>query len=88
MYSLLGLYSPQRATYDLSLPAGALARPYTQDFGVPFNSDDPNVGSITYGNEVTISDVRVDIGEVSVFLARERRACGGYFRLSHADAGG
>lgn len=69
VYSLLGLYSPQRTTYDLSLPTGTLARPYTQDFGVPFTSDDPNLGSITYGNEVTISDVRVDIGEVTVFLA-------------------
>ncbi|MCB8948020.1 MAG: hypothetical protein H6653_08390 [Ardenticatenaceae bacterium] len=69
VYSLLGLYSPQRKTYDLALPPNALARPYSQDFGAPFNTDNADIGSITYGNEVIISDVRVDIGEVSVFLA-------------------
>ncbi|GJM43050.1 MAG: hypothetical protein DHS20C20_33320 [Ardenticatenaceae bacterium] len=69
VYSLLGLYSPSRRTYDLMLPENALARPYSQDFGAPFNSDDANIGAITYGNEVTISDVRVDIGDMSVFLA-------------------
>ncbi|MCB8977850.1 MAG: hypothetical protein H6657_10540 [Ardenticatenaceae bacterium] len=73
VYSLLGLYSPQRKNYDLTLPAGTLARPYTQDFGVPFNSDEPDIGSITYGNDVTISDVRVDIGQVTVFLAESAR---------------
>lgn len=69
VYSLLGLYSPQRKTYNFNLPAGALARPFTQDYGRPFNNE-PNIGAISYGNEVTISDVRVDIGEVSVFLAQ------------------
>ena len=59
VYSLLGLYSPQRDTYSVNLPANALARPYTQDFGgAPFNNDDPNIGAITYGNEVKISDIR------------------------------
>ena len=69
VYSLLGLYSPQRRTYNLVLPQNALARPYTQEFGVPFSTNEPDIGAVTYGNEVTISDVRVDIGEVSVFLA-------------------
>ncbi len=69
VFSLLGLYSPQRKTYNLVLPQHALARPYSQEFGVSFNRDDPDVGAVTYGNQVTISDVRVDIGEVSVFLA-------------------
>ena len=73
VYSLLGLYSPQRKNYDLTLPAGTLARPYTQDFGVSFGSDEPDIGSITYGNDVTISDVRVDIGQVTVFLAESAR---------------
>jgi hypothetical protein len=70
VYSLLGLYSPQRNNYDMTLPAGALVRPFTQSYGGPFNSNNPNIGAISYGNEVTISDVRVDIGEVSVFLAQ------------------
>lgn len=69
VYSLLGLYSPQRKTYDLVLPQNTLAQPYSQQFGAPFNTDKPHVGAVTYGNEVTISDVRVDISEVSVFLA-------------------
>jgi hypothetical protein len=70
VYSLLGLYSPQRRTYNMNLPAGALARPYEENFGAPFNNDNSDIGSITYGNEVTISDVRADIGEVVVFLAQ------------------
>ncbi|WP_420645680.1 DUF7408 domain-containing protein [Candidatus Leptofilum sp.] len=69
VYSLLGLYSPTRRTYDLVLPQNALARPFSQNFGAPFNNDEADIGAITYGNEVTISDVRVDIGDVSVFLA-------------------
>lgn len=67
VYSLLGLYSPQRKTYDLVLPQNALARPYMQNQGVPFNTDEANIGAITYGNATTISDVRVDIGDISVF---------------------
>ncbi|MCP4416552.1 MAG: hypothetical protein GY805_08015, partial [Chloroflexi bacterium] len=70
VYSLLGLYSPQRNTYDLILPAGTLARPYSQDYGSPFNNNAPNIEAISYGNEVIISDVRVDIGDVSVFMAQ------------------
>lgn len=69
VYSLLGLYSPQRTTYDLVLPQNSLVRPYSQDFGAPFSTDEANLGAITYGNETTISDVRVDIGDISVFLA-------------------
>lgn len=70
VYSLLGLYSPQRKTYDINLPQGALVQPYRENFGAPFNSNNDDIGSITYGNEVTISDVRADIGEVVVFLAQ------------------
>ncbi|WP_420629607.1 DUF7408 domain-containing protein [Candidatus Leptofilum sp.] len=69
VYSLLGLYSPSRKTYDLVLPQNSLARPYNQNFGSPFSSNEADIGAVTYSNEVTISDVRVDIGEVSVFLA-------------------
>ena len=69
VYSLLGLYSPQRKTYNLVLPQNALALPYSQNFGNPFNNDEANIGAVTFGNEVTISDIRVDIGEVSTFLA-------------------
>ena len=73
VYSLLGLYSPQRKTYNLVLPQNALAQPYDQNLGAPFSTDQPNVGAVTYGNEVVISDVRVDISDVSVFLAESAR---------------
>lgn len=69
VYSLLGLYSPTRQSYDLVLPQNALARPYSQDFGAPFNSGEADIGAITYGNETTVSDIKVDISEISVFLA-------------------
>lgn len=73
VYSLLGLYSPQRKTYNMTLPQGALARPYRENFGAPFNNDNADIGSITYGNEVTLSDVRADIGEVVVLLAQSNQ---------------
>ncbi len=73
VYSLLGLYSPQRRTYHINLPQGALARPYQENFGAPFNTNEADIGSITYGNDVTISNVRADIGEVVVFLAQSNQ---------------
>ncbi|MCA9872246.1 MAG: hypothetical protein KC441_01270, partial [Anaerolineales bacterium] len=62
--SLLGLYSPRRQTYSLNLPATTAARPLLNGY-----SDSPNVGAITRGSDLTLTDVRVDVSDVAPFLA-------------------
>lgn len=69
--SLLGLYSPRRASYDLVLPADTLARPFEQNFGGVEGSG--NLEAIAFGNELTLQNIRVDISQVSTFVAQAVR---------------
>ncbi len=62
--SFIGLYSPKRANYDLVVPNGSLIRPFTVEFGPGGNS---NFDSISYSNDVTVKNVRVDISDVETF---------------------
>jgi hypothetical protein len=61
--SILGLYSPRRHTYDIVLPASAMARPLTGGFG-----DAPTVEAITRGSNLTLTNVRVDVSGIESFL--------------------
>lgn len=61
--SILGLYSPRRHTYDVILPASAMARPLTSGFG-----DAPTVEAITRGSNLTLTNVRVDVSGIESFL--------------------
>ncbi len=61
--SILGLYSPRRNTYDIVLPASAMARPLTNGFG-----DAPTVQAITRGSNLTLTNVRVDVSGIESFL--------------------
>lgn len=69
--SLLGLYSPRRASYDLVLADGALARPFSNQFSG--FSDGPTLDAITFGSAVTLSGVRVDVSDVATFQAQAVR---------------
>ncbi|MBK8985376.1 MAG: hypothetical protein IPM39_04735 [Chloroflexi bacterium] len=64
VHSVLGLYSPRRGSYDVVLPAGAMARPLLTGFG-----EATNVGAIVRGSEVILRDVRVDVSDVESFAA-------------------
>lgn len=65
--SLFGLYSPRRSSYEVSFPDHSLARPFGQDLlSPPVNS---MVNSGSGGEKVTLSDVRVDVGDVETFVA-------------------
>jgi hypothetical protein len=66
--SLLGLYSPNRRAYDLVLPAETMGRPLTGSFGGGSYS-----GPISRGSEVTLHDVRVDVGSVQSFVVDSLR---------------
>ncbi|UCG23804.1 MAG: hypothetical protein JSW55_16965 [Chloroflexota bacterium] len=65
--TLIGLYSPRRATYDLALPTEAIPRPFEQNFGAL--SGPGHIGAIERAGEVTVSDIRVDIGGVETLVA-------------------
>ncbi len=66
--SLIGLYSPNRSTYDLVLPSSAVIRPFEENYGTL--SGGGNVGAISLSNEVTVQDVRVDISGVETFMVQ------------------
>ncbi len=71
VYSLVGLYSPRRSTYDVIFPADTLARPFDEIFGSFGNGQ--NAESITYSNEHFIDGVRVDVSDVETFSAQTNR---------------
>lgn len=65
VHTILGLYSPRRATYNLSVPANTLLQPFEQSF-----SDSSGVGNleaVSYGAETTAEDVLVDVSGTAVF---------------------
>ncbi len=65
--TLIGLYSPRRDTYDLTLPAETLLRPFDNQAGDL--SGGGNVDAIERAQEVTARDVRVDVSDVQTLIA-------------------
>jgi hypothetical protein len=65
--SLIGLYSPNRATYDLALPVEAVGRPFQR--GSSGISGGGNMASVERNNSVTMRQVRVDVSAVEAFVA-------------------
>ncbi|GAB4271395.1 MAG: hypothetical protein Kow0080_16780 [Candidatus Promineifilaceae bacterium] len=62
--TLLGVYSPRRARYDLQLPENVAIRPFSPDVGNNVHMD-----SIIRSNSVSLHNVQIDIGEVATFIA-------------------
>lgn len=89
VYSLVGLYSPRRSTYDVVFPADTLARPFS-DFRGSFNPN-LNVEAITFSTNNTVDGVRVDVSEVQTLSAQTNRPAlaiageGSYVRESTAN---
>ena len=69
VHSLVGLFSPQRATRDLRFGNGALARPFGSDFGADF-AGNGRINAIRYTNDVTITGIRLDTAETQTFMAQ------------------
>ncbi|RMG95344.1 MAG: hypothetical protein D6706_12165 [Chloroflexi bacterium] len=65
--SIIGLYSPQRHTYDLTLPPNSLIRPFDYNFGTTISGG--NIRDIQYSNNIIVNDIRTDISEIKTFLA-------------------
>ncbi|MFW6070507.1 MAG: DUF7408 domain-containing protein, partial [bacterium] len=65
--SLLGVYSPRRATYDVSLPESVLVRPFERNYGQLTGSG--NQAAISRGSQTTLEDLRVDVSGVETYVA-------------------
>jgi len=65
--SLLGVYSPRRATYDVVLPEDVLIRPFDRDYGGMAGSG--NLRAVSRGSGVVLDDVRVDVSGLETFVA-------------------
>lgn len=65
--SLLGLYSPRRATYDVTVSGDALVRPFDRTSGRLAGSGSQR--AITQGSDVTLTGVRVDVSGMETYVA-------------------
>ncbi len=65
--TLLGIYSPRRAVYDVQLPADSLVRPFSRNFGEISGSGSEE--AISQGANVTLQDVRVDVSGIETYVA-------------------
>ncbi len=72
IYSLVGLYSPRRSTYDLIFPSDTLVKPLANVFTSPTGAD-PNATAITYAAEHSVDGVRVDVSDIETFTAQTAR---------------
>jgi hypothetical protein len=65
--ALVGVWSPRRATYDVSVGPDFLAQPLPSDYygglGQPIFA-----ATVEQGEEIVLRDVRVDVGSVQPFL--------------------
>ena len=64
--SVVGLYSPRRGRYDLSLAYDTTAVPFGQGFGAVAGGG--NIAAIARAGDLALRDVRADTGEVVAFL--------------------
>ncbi|MCA9969924.1 MAG: hypothetical protein KC425_06905, partial [Anaerolineales bacterium] len=64
--TLLGLYSPRRSRYDLTLPGDALARPFERTYGAIGGAG--HIDQVTRGGDLVIENVRVDVSAVETFI--------------------
>jgi hypothetical protein len=66
--SLIGLYSPQRDTYNVILPATSMARPFDRSFGGSL-SGGGSLEAVQRDGDLTLSEVRVDVSDIETFVA-------------------
>jgi hypothetical protein len=65
--TLLGLYSPGRSTYDLTLPGSVAIRPFDDNFNTL--SGGGNIAAIERNGQVKVQDIRVDVGDIQPLVA-------------------
>jgi hypothetical protein len=65
--TLLGLYSPKRATYNMTLPARTMIRPFEQRYGALSGSG--RIDAVVQDGTTRVTAIRVDIGDMETFVA-------------------
>ncbi len=66
--TLVGVFSPSRATYDVTIPEGVLIRPLVSDpGGGGFSSN--NSATVEQGNGTILRDVQIDVSRIRAFRA-------------------
>ncbi len=70
--TLIGLYSPRRASYDLALPTGAIPRPFERTYGALGGQG--NIAAIEQAEIAVLRDIRVDVGGVETAVADSYQA--------------
>jgi hypothetical protein len=71
VHTLIGLYSPRRSVYDLQFGPGVAARPFSPSFDNRLGED--SSGRVVFTDQTSIADIRVDISEVSTFVAENNQ---------------
>ena len=66
--TLVGVFSPSRATYDLTVPEGVLIRPLVIE-GYGGNLGSNRSTTIEQGGDTLLRDVQIDVGRISAFRA-------------------
>jgi hypothetical protein len=69
--SILGLYSPRRALYDVALPYDTSAFPFEQNAGV--SPSGGNADAIVRSGDLTLRGVRTDTSEVATFIVESHQ---------------
>jgi hypothetical protein len=64
--SVMGLYSPRRGRYDITLPYDSAAFPFQQGFGALVGGS--NLDTVERAGEVTLRQVRTDTSEIATFI--------------------
>lgn len=64
--SVMGLYSPRRGRYDITLPYESAAFPFQQGFGALVGGS--NLDTVERAGEVTLRQVRTDTSEIATFI--------------------
>jgi hypothetical protein len=62
----LGLYSPRRASHDVTLPYDSTAYPFIESFGAILGSSD--LDAFVRGGDLILREVRTDTSEVATFI--------------------
>ncbi len=65
--TLLGLYSPGRSTYDMTLPGSVVIRPFDDTFNTL--SGGGNINAIERDRQVEVRGIRVDVGDIQPLVA-------------------
>lgn len=68
--SLVALYSPRRASYDLRLPGETMVLPFTQGFNPTGIGSGWNVQAVERGADLIVRGVRVDVSDSETFMVK------------------